>query len=386
MSNSLGNRKMISRIKRNIYFLLALLPGLASAATQVTDIEFASLQGDQFEIKLQFSEQPPQANAYEIGNPARLVVDFPGVESSLPQKKYALGFENASAAVIVSDGKRTRLIVNLNESIPFEIDSDNNSVTVRAGSGAGVGGLDQSDSTVTKAAVAQGSSATDGSLVSSTANQFKRNNLAVTDVDFRRSEDGSGSIIIGLSQPSVNVDVDRSNSQIQLSFYQTDLPDQFDRRLDVVDFATPVKTIDSKQEGTTTTVTIDASGQYDYLAYQADGEYVINIKPLSDAEVEAQSKKFAFNGERLTLDFQDIEVRSVLQIIAEFTSLNLVASDTVTGNITLWLDDVPWDQALEIILKAKGLDKRREGNVLMVAPAAEIAEQERLQIEANKQL
>jgi type IV pilus assembly protein PilQ len=153
-----------------------------------------------------------------------------------------------------------------------------------------------------------------------------------------------------------------------------------------VDFATPVKTIDSKQEGTTTTVTIDASGQYDYLAYQADGEYVINIKPLSDAEVEAQSKKFAFNGERLTLDFQDIEVRSVLQIIAEFTSLNLVASDTVTGNITLWLDDVPWDQALEIILKAKGLDKRREGNVLMVAPAAEIAEQERLQIEANKQL
>ena len=182
------------------------------------------------------------------------------------------------------------------------------------------------------------------------------------------------------------MDIDRSNHQIQLSFYQTELPDQFDRRLDVVDFATPVKTIDSKQEGTTTTVTIDALGQYDYLAYQADGQYVVNIKPLTDAEVEEQSKKFAFNGERLTLDFQDIEVRSVLQIIAEFTSLNLVASDTVTGNITLWLDDVPWDQALEIILKAKGLDKRQEGNVLMVAPAAEIAEQERLQVEANKQL
>ena len=182
------------------------------------------------------------------------------------------------------------------------------------------------------------------------------------------------------------MDIDRSNHQIQLSFYQTQLPEQFDRRLDVVDFATPVKTIDSKQEGTTTTVTIEALGQYDYLAYQADGQYVVNIKPLTDAEVEEQSKKFAFNGERLTLDFQDIEVRSVLQIIAEFTSLNLVASDTVTGNITLWLDDVPWDQALEIILKAKGLDKRQEGNVLMVAPAAEIAEQERLQVEANKQL
>ena len=385
MSNLLGKQKMISRIKRNIYFLLALLPGLASAATQVTDIEFASLQGDQFEIRLQFSEQPPEANAYEIGNPARLVVDFPGVESSLPQKKYALGFENANEAVIISDGSRTRLIVNLNQSIPFEIDSENNSVTVRAGAGSNIGGSISSQSTsptLSQTPSVEGSSAPK----SVTADEFERNALAVTDVDFRRGEDGSGSIVIGLSKPSVNVDIDRSNHQIQLSFYQTDLPDQFDRRLDVVDFATPVKTIDSKQEGTTTTVTIDASGQYDYLAYQADGQYVVNIKPLTDAEVEEQSKKFAFNGERLTLDFQDIEVRSVLQIIAEFTSLNLVASDTVTGNITLWLDDVPWDQALEIILKAKGLDKRQEGNVLMVAPAAEIAEQERLQVEANKQL
>ena len=381
---------MISRIKCNIYFLLALLPGLAGAATQVTDIEFASLQGDQFEIRLQFSEQPPQANAYEIGNPARLVVDFPGVESSLPQKKYALGFENANEAVIISDGSRTRLIVNLNQSIPFEIDSENNSVTVRAGAGtkstlsAQSNSLSEDGSQLVRAPVssAQISSATN----IADAGQFKRNALAVTDVDFRRSEDGSGSIVIGLSQHSVNVDINRSNHQIQLSFYQTELPDQFDRRLDVVDFATPVKTIDSKQVGTTTTVTIDASGQYDYLAYQADGQYVVNIKPLTDAEVEEQSRKFAFNGERLTLDFQDIEVRSVLQIIAEFTSLNLVASDTVTGNITLWLDDVPWDQALEIILKAKGLDKRQEGNVLMVAPAAEIAEQERLQVEANKQL
>ena len=385
MSNLLGKQKMISRIKRNIYFLLALLPGLAGAATQVTDIEFASLQGDQFEIRLQFSEQPPKANAYEIGNPARLVVDFPGVESSLPQKKYALGFENANEAVIISDGSRTRLIVNLNQSIPFEIDSENNSVTVRAGAGSNISGSISSQSTsptLSQAPSVEGSSAPK----SVTADEFERNTLAVTDVDFRRGEDGSGSIVIGLSKPSVNVDIDRSNHQIQLSFYQTDLPDQFDRRLDVVDFATPVKTIDSKQEGTTTTVTIDASGQYDYLAYQADGQYVVNIKPLTDAEVEEQSKKFAFNGERLTLDFQDIEVRSVLQIIAEFTSLNLVASDTVTGNITLWLDDVPWDQALEIILKAKGLDKRQEGNVLMVAPAAEIAEQERLQVEANKQL
>jgi len=361
---------MISRIK-NLYLLLVMLPVFAWGEVQVTDIEFASLPGEQFEIILQFSESPPQPKAYEISVPARLILDFPGVGSSLTEKKYALGFENASDAVIIADGSRTRLIVNLTESVPFKTDISGNSMTLRVG--------------------ANGAAKFDAGSVRQTSNGSENfaddvSDLAVTDVDFRRGKDGSGTISIGLSQPSVNVDIDRNSSEIKLSFYQTNLPERLDRRLDVIDFATPVQTIDSVQEGSTTSITIEASGQYDYLAYQADGQYVVNIKPLTDAEVEEQSKKFAFNGERLTLNFQNIEVRSVLQIIAEFTSLNLVASDTVTGSITLRLDNVPWDQALEIILKAKGLDKRQEGNVLMVAPAAEIAEQERLQVEANKQL
>ena len=273
----------------------------------------------------------------------------------------------------IADGSRTRLIVNLTESVPFKTDISGNSMTLRVGAdGAGQ--------------FAASSQSQANNKTNSFNDNFEISNLAVTEVDFRRGKDGSGTISIGLSQPSVNVDIDRNSSEIKLSFYQTDLPERLDRRLDVIDFATPVQTIDTVQEGSTTSITIEASGQYDYLAYQADGQYVVNIKPLSDAEVEEQSKKFAFNGERLTLNFQNIEVRSVLQIIAEFTSLNLVASDTVTGSITLRLDNVPWDQALEIILKAKGLDKRQEGNVLMVAPAAEIAEQERLQVEANKQL
>jgi len=368
VSNSLGKNEMISRIKK-LYLFLVILPAFAWGEVQVTDIEFASLPGEQFEIKLQFSENPPQPKAYEISKPARLILDFPGVGSSLAEKKYALGFENASDAVIIADGSRTRLIVNLTESAPFKTDISGNSMTLRVGADRG--------GQFVRSSASQASSAAEPS-----ANV----DLSVTEVDFRRSKDGSGTISIGLSQPSVNVDIDRNSSEIKLSFYQTELPERLDRRLDVIDFATPVQTIDTVQEGTTTTITIEASGQYDYLAYQADGQYVVNIKPLSDAELEEQSKKFAFNGERLTLNFQNIEVRSVLQIIAEFTSLNLVASDTVTGSITLRLDNVPWDQALEIILKAKGLDKRQEGNVLMVAPAAEIAEQERLQVEANKQL
>jgi type IV pilus assembly protein PilQ len=363
---------MISRIKK-LYLFLVILPMVAWGEVQVTDIEFASLPGEQFEIKLLFTEKPPQPKAYEISKPARLILDFPGVGSSLAEKKYALGFENASDAVVIADGSRTRLIVNLAEPVPFSTEISDNSLTLRVGSE----GVPRFDSVAAPTA---------RKGVESSSDEFKTISLTVTEVDFYRGEDGSGTISIGLSQPSVNVDIDRNNSEVKLSFYQTVLPERLDRRLDVIDFATPVQTIDTVREGTTTTVTIESSGQYDYLAYQADGQYVVNIKPLSDAELEEQSKKFAFSGERLTLNFQNIEVRSVLQIIAEFTSLNLVASDTVTGSITLRLDNVPWDQALEIILKAKGLDKRQEGNVLMVAPAAEIAEQERLQVEANKQL
>lgn len=361
---------MIKRIK-SLYFLLVILPVFAWGETQVSDIEFASLPGEQFEIKLLFTDKPPRPKAYEISNPARLILDFPRVGSSLAEKRYALGFENASDAVIVSDDNRTRLIVNLNETAPYKTEIAGNSLLLRVGSGS---------KSLQQKSLAQ---------EEKTAESFSdilAADLSMTDIDFRRSSDGSGTITIGLSQSSVNVDIDRNSSEIKLSLYQTALPERLDRRLDVVDFATPVKTIDTVQEGTTTTVTIEANGQFDYLAYQADSQYVINIKPLSNDEVEEQSKKFAYQGERLGLNFQDIEVRSVLQIIAEFTSLNLVASDTVTGSITLELDDVPWDQALEIILKAKGLDKRQEGNVLMVAPAAEIAEQERLQVEANKQL
>jgi len=362
---------MISKIKRNLYVLSAILPTLAWGEVQVKDIQFASLPGDQFEIKLMFSGTPPAPKTYEIGNPARVVMDFPGVGSALSQKKYALGFENARDAVVIADGSRTRLIVNLTESAPFASATDGNTVTLRVGADNS-SGIANMSAQATRAAAESGDFSTGGP--------------AITEIDFRRGKDGSGTISIDLSQPSVNVDIDRNSSQITLSFYQTTLPERLDRRLDVVDFATPVQTVDSKQEGSKTVVAIEASGQYDYLAYQADGQYVVNIKPLSDAEIAEQSKKFAFNGERLTLNFQNIEVRSVLQIIAEFTSLNLVASDTVTGSITLRLDNVPWDQALEIILKAKGLDKRQEGNVLMVAPSAEIAEQERLQVEANKQL
>ena len=184
----------------------------------------------------------------------------------------------------------------------------------------------------------------------------------------------------------VNVDVEEVANGVEIRFHDTELPSQLNRKLDVVDFATPVKFLTSRREAGFTLVKVEASGDYDYLAYQADNEYVVSIKPLTQQEIEEKKKRFAYVGERLSLNFQDIQVRNVLQLIADFTELNLVASDTVTGSITLRLDNVPWDQALDIVLKTKGLDKRTEGNVLMVAPAAEIAERERQEIETKKQL
>ena len=367
---------MISRVK--YCFLVLALYGFswsaAAADNRVTDIDFTSLSSDQFEISLQFSQLPTQPKSYEIAEPARLVLDFAGVQSQLAKKKYPLSFENARDAVVVSDGSRTRLIVNLNESAPFVTRIEGDRLLVKVGAAK----------TAQTSAMPIASTYTEGG--DETRTDFADLSAALTGVDFRRDATGAGLIKLDLSDPAVNIDINKTGSKIRLEFYQTELPDHLDRRLDVVDFATPVTAIDTVQQGSTTVVTIEAEGQYDYLAYQADKQYMVSIKPLTAAEVELKNKKFDFTGDRLSLNFQDIEVRSVLQLIADFTSLNLVASDTVTGSITLRLDKVPWDQALEIVLKAKGLDKRQEGNVLMVAPAAEIAEQERLQVEANKQL
>ncbi|MDG1308525.1 MAG: type IV pilus secretin PilQ [Porticoccaceae bacterium] len=210
--------------------------------------------------------------------------------------------------------------------------------------------------------------------------------IEITDVDFRREPQGAGLVKINLSNSVVSVDVHKVGENISLEFYSTELPEKLDRRLDVVDFATPVHTIDSSQKGSSTIITIEASGQYDYRIYQIDTQYMVSLRPRTDAEVETQNKNLDYTGDPLSLNFQNIDVRSVLQIIAEFTSINLIVSDSVTGSITLRLDNVPWDLALETVLRSKGLDRRLQGNILMVAPAAEIAEQERLQIETNKQL
>ena len=356
--------------------VFAACPALAQNVTTLDDIEFSSLPGQKFQVSLEFSGPPEEPVGYIIEQPARIVLDFPGSESKLTQKQFPLSFGNAESAIVLTAQDRTRLILNLSEASAYTTRTEGSRfvVVVGAESIAQANEIsEQPDSGVVDQAPNNRVSHTDGAAV-------------ITDVDFRRTESGDGRVIVSLSDSSVSVDVEENAAGITVSFFNVDLPQEFRRRLDVTDFATPVSYIDSDSQSGIATVNIDLEGGYEYLAYQADREYVVSIKPLTPEQEEEKRSKFKFIGEKLSLNFQDIDVRAVLQLIADFTDLNLVASDTVSGSITLRLENVPWDQALDIVLRAKGLDKRQIGNVLMVAPAAEIANRERQELETRKQL
>jgi len=343
-------------------------------AAIVDGISFSALPGGRFEVKLDAASGLPEPKSYAIDSPARIVLEFEDTSSALEKKKYPLAFDNAQSVVVLSAGGKTRLIVNLQDPAGFETFQDAGGMRLHIGASSA-----ESVASSSKGSV-RGVSSTPGPSDNAVSGK------TVTDVDFRRGENGEGLVSIGLADANTTVDVSQVGQNIILNFYRTGLPEALNRKLDVVDFATPITTIDSKTDGASTQIVIAATGEYDYLAYQADDQYVVSVKRPTQEELEERKSRFEFTGEKLSLNFQDIEVRSVLQLIADFTDLNLVASDTVVGNITLRLRNVPWDQALEIVLKSKGLDKRQEGNVLLVAPAVEIAERERLQVEANKQL
>lgn len=367
--------KVFQRVKVMAYLRAAtIIFGLIfsasnSFAATLQDLQFTELPGDRIEVRATFSEPPSQPKGYAIEQPARIVLDFDNVDSSLSQKKYPLSFANAQSAVVLEAGDRTRFIMNLTSPSTYSTSIEGNTLIAVIEGAAGNKAYARQQNTTTNK-----QSFTD------------KSERRITKVDFRRTENGGGTVLLNISNPKVSVDIEQSASGIVINFADTDIPANLQRRLDVLDFATPVKTIESISEGDNTTVAIDVIGEYDYLAYQADNQYVITVNPLTPAQAAARQDRFKFVGEKLSLNFQDIQVRAVLEIIADVTGLNLVASDTVQGNITLRLDNVPWDQALELVLKSKSLDKRLVGNVLLVAPAAEIAERERQEIETRNQL
>ena len=353
-----------------VTLVMGAVTSTALAAPVVQDIEFSSRPGSKFEVRVGFNESPPDFKTYAIEKPARIAVDFPGTTSGLEQKRYSLPYGNASKAVVLESGDRTRLVLELGKLVPYETRVDGNNLYLVVGQ-EGEDFLKPSS---------------DPTRLQTAEVQVARVNSEISDLQFQRTGDGEGKLTLELTDPSVDVNVFSEGGDVKVEFVDTTVAERLMRRYDVTDFATPVNSVDINTTERGATLLLKTTGDFDYLAYQADNQYVISVKPLSQKEVEERKNEFNYVGDRISLNFQDIEVRAVLQLIADFTELNLVASDTVSGRITLRLQNVPWDQALELVLKTKGLDKRQVGNVLMVAPAAEIAERERQQIEASKQI
>ncbi len=337
----------------------------SASGNTLKSIEAVGLPGNKTQITLTLSEAAPAPLSFTIDNPARIALDLPATSNGLGKRSQDIGIGMVDSLTTVEAQGRTRVIVNLVDMVPYEAHADGNKIILTV----------QNAGSKLSAAASAASAATGGSKGD------------IGNVDFRRGEDGQGRIIITRSDPSIPVDLQQQGGKVIVDFYRASLPKELERRLDVLDFATPVKTIDTFTKGENVHMVITPMGEYEYLAYQSGNQFTIEIRELTIEEVEEKKKdEFGYSGERLSLNFQDIEVRSVLQLIADFTGINIVVSDTVGGSLTLRLKNVPWDQALDIILKTKGLAMRQTGNVMLVAPSEEIAAREKLELESQKQI
>ena len=373
---------------------VAIAAGLLSqalAAATLDDIKFTSLPGDRVQIIMKLSE--PMASdplSFTIDNPARIALDFPGTALKVPAKVQNIGVGKAQSVAAVEADGRTRVVVNLAQLVPYEVKTAGNTVMVTLEGNAANISADVVAGAPTTPARAPATGATAAAVPAPSAMTMpgSARNAQIRGVDFRRGANGEAQIIVDLSDPNVGVNIQEQGGKILVDFAGTSLPEQFDRKLDVVDFATPAKEVDTFKHGNGTRMVVTPTKQnFEHLAYQSENVFTLELKPLTKQEEEAAKKeKFGYTGERLSLNFQNIEVRAVLQLIADFTGFNLVASDTVGGNVTLRLKNVPWDQAMDLILKTKGLGMRKTGNVVMVAPQEEIAQREKLELEAQKQL
>ncbi len=370
---SLGLTQLVS------YGLLALgmllLPGSWTPAhaeapplNALQDIEFAGLPGNQVQIIFKLSQPAPAPASFTIDNPARIAFDLPATKSELQNRSKAIGVGPAKSVTAVEVKGRTRVVLNLFEMVPYETRTEGDQIIVVLGATTGA---------ATAAAPAAASAS--GSAASRQA--------GISEVDFRRGDQGEGRVVISLSDPAIPVDMRQEAGNVVLDFKGARIPAELERRLDVTDFATPVRTIDTESTREGVRMAITAMGEYEHLAYQTGDQFTVEIRKTTKEEQEQRKKEeFGFTGERLSLNFQNIEVRSVLQLLADFTGTNIVVSDTVTGSLTLRMQNVPWDQALDIVLKTKGLAKRQNGNVMLIAPSEEIAAREKMELEAQKQI
>lgn len=390
--------KRLGLISRRVGLIMVAFclasPFCVVQALTLDDISHAVLPGERVRLKISVSESmQDQPFSFAIDNPARIVLDFPNTSLGSVNRSQPIDVGVVNSVSTVEVDGRTRVVINLTEPIVYDVDIQDKIVLVTLGgnnniaSDSGSGMSDFTDPIATNEHTGENKMSEEDDVGMSNVAGSQASAARIEDVDFKRGDEGEGRVVVTLSDPSVSVDMRQVGKNIVLNFIDVALPDALDRKLDVVDFATPVKEIDSKNDDKGTEISlVTTTADYDHLAYQLGNTFIVEVRPLDQNEKNAKKTQSAFTGERLSLNFQDIEVRAILQLIADFTGFNMVASDTVTGSETLRLKNVPWDQALDIILKAKGLGLRKEGNVIMVAPNAEISAREKLELEAAKQV
>jgi len=342
--------------------------------TMAKAVEYSTLPGNRLQISLTMSSEAVTPLSFTIDNPARIAFDFADTGSKLPRRSQPIGIGIAQSITTISTKTKTRVILNLTEVVPYQVTTLGKKVLITL------------DSESTGAAFEVTAAAT--GVSSEDEPRFSNKARGIDNIDFRRGESGEGRVVIHLTEANIPMDISEEFGKVIVKFLGISLPDELRQTLDVLDFATPVKSISSYEEDDTVRVEIEpVNSNFEHVAYQANNIFTIELKPISKEELEEVKKdKFGYTGERLSLNFQDIPVRAVLQLIADFTSLNVVVSDSVDGNLTLRLKNVPWDQALDIILKAKGLSKRESGTVMMIAPSEEIAAQEKIDLEAQQSI
>jgi len=337
-------------------FAVSAGPAQAAQSLTLQHIGYHTLPGDRVQVILQLSGPAPKPTSFNVDHPARIALDLPGVGLAVSKRSQQIGVGVAQSVRAVAADNRTRVVLDLVQMVPYAIQTQGNDVVV-----------------------------TLGNAVSATATESGGSQAgSIKSINFHRGPHGGGLVTVKLSNPSASVNVKQQGKQIVAEFLDTKLPARLSRRLDVTDFATPVSTVDTVAHGNRVRMVIATTQDFEQFAYQTGDTFTIDVKPVTEAEKKAHAQKYT--GQRLSLNFQNISVRAVLQLLADFTGMNLVASDSVQGNITLRLKDVPWDQALDIILKAKGLGMRKIGNVMMIAPAEELAAREKQELQAQNQI
>jgi len=353
-------------------FGLACVATLAQAADEASNsIEALNVARQGSSVILKVTLKKPLAGtlgSFSVANPARVAIDFPDTGNGTGRSSQVFNEGDLRSANIVQAGDRTRLVLNLAQSVAYETRTeDRNVIITLSGAPAAVTGTSQT----AKFAEVTGS----------------RSDHSIRDINFRRGRDGEGRIVVDLSDAGAGIDIRQQGSTLVVDFLKTSVPEALRKRLDVTDFATPVLSVATQAIGQNTRMVISPKGLWEHNAYQTDTQLVIEVKPVTeDPKKLVQGTRQKYGGEKLSLNFQNIDVRAVLQVIADFTNFNIITSDSVNGSLTLRLKDVPWDQALDIILQAKSLDMRKNGNVIWIAPRDELATRERLDFEARQQI